>query len=93
MVRRTSSTHSQTISWLEGAIFGRAATVVVDDCVAQDAVEPGDSRLFAAEGGGLLNGAGVGGLDDVLGGIGGVDAPPHEVKELFALEDQVGNCL
>jgi hypothetical protein len=34
---------------LEGTIFGSAATVVVDDCVAQDAVEPGDSGLFTAE--------------------------------------------
>jgi hypothetical protein len=78
---------------LEGTIFGSAATVVVDDGVAQDAVEPGHSGLFAAEAGGLLNGADVGALDDVLGGIGGVDAPAHEVKELFALEDQVGDCL
>jgi hypothetical protein len=77
---------------LKSAIFGGAVAIVVDDGVAEDAVEPGDHGLFAAECGGLLDGAGVSGLDDVLGGVGGVDAPLHEVKELFALEDQVGDC-
>lgn len=34
----------------QGAIFGGTVTVVVDDSVAEDAVEPCDRRLVATEG-------------------------------------------
>ena len=53
---------------LEGTVFGGALAVVIDDGVAEDTVEPGDGGFVVAEGGGLLHGADVGGLDDVLGG-------------------------
>ena len=76
---------------LEGAIFGGAMTVVVDDGVAQDAVEPGDGGLVAAEGGGLLHGADVGGLDDVLGGGAGGYAAFDELEELLSLVDEAGD--
>jgi len=60
---------------LEGAIFDGAVTVVVDDGVAEDTVEPGDGGFVTAEGGGLLHRADVGSLDDVLGGgVGGYAA-------------------
>ena len=53
---------------LESTVFGGAVAVVIDDGVAQDAVEPCDGRLVAAQGRGLLHRTNVGGLDDVFGG-------------------------
>ena len=70
---------------LEGAIFDGAVTVVVDDGVAEDTVEPGDGGFVTAEGGGLLHGADVGGLDDVLGDGARSYATLNEVEELLSL--------
>jgi hypothetical protein len=78
---------------LEGSVFGGAAAVVIDDGVAEDAVEPGDGGLVAAQSGGLLDGADVGTLNDVFCGCGGFDAPLHEAKELASLEDEVGDSF
>ena len=64
---------------LQGAIFGGAMTIVVDDGVAQDAVEPCNGGLMAAERSGLLHRTDVGGLDDVLGGGAGAHSSFDEL--------------
>ncbi len=69
----------------EGAIFCCAVSVVVDDGVAEDAVEPRNGRLFAAEGRCLFDGTNIGALDDVLGGDGRVDTFLYEVEESSSL--------
>ena len=63
----------------ESAIFGGAMTIVVDHGVAQDAVEPCDGGLVAAERCGLLHRTDVGGLDDVLGGGAGAHSSLDEL--------------
>jgi hypothetical protein len=76
---------------LEGSVFGGAMAVVIDDGVAQDAVEPRDGRLFAAQGGGLFERAGVCALQDVLRGGEGFDAPVQKAEKLLSLKRQVGD--
>ena len=71
----------------EGFALGGAAAVVVDDGVAEDAVEPGDDGLFGWGGLGL-EGADVGGLQDVLGEGGIFDAAPDEAEELAAVVEE-----
>ena len=78
---------------LECAIFGCAVSVVVDDGVAQDAVEPGDGRFLATKGRGLFDGTDVGTLDDVLGGGGRVDMFLYKVEESFSLGDKAGDHI
>lgn len=78
---------------LERTIFGCAVSVVVDDGVAQDAVEPGEGGFFAAELLRLFDGPDVGALDDVLGGGGRVHMFLYEVKESFPLGDEAGNGI
>jgi hypothetical protein len=72
----------------EEAVVSGALAVMVDDGVAQDAVEPGGGRLVAANGGGLLEGAQVGGLQNVLRGGGVFYAVLQEAKKLAALGEQ-----
>jgi len=76
---------------LEGAVFGGTAAIVIDDGVAQDAIEPGDGRFFTPQGGGVLDGADVGALDDVFGDSGGVDSPLHKMEEVISLLNQAVN--
>ncbi len=75
----------------EGAIFGGAVAVVVDDGIAKDAVEPGYGGFVVAESGGLLHGADVGCLDDVFGGGAGGHAAFDELEELLSLVDEAGD--
>jgi len=77
---------------LESAVFGGAVAVVVDDGVAQDAIEPGDGRLFTTQDGGVFDGADIGALDDVFRDGTGVDSALHEMEEVISLEDQVSDC-
>ena len=72
----------------EGLAFGGAAAVVVDDGVAQDTIEPGDDRLFQAGYGVALQGAHVGGLEDVFGEGGAGNATAHEAEELAAVVEE-----
>lgn len=74
---------------LESAVFGCSMAVVIDDGVAQDAIEPGYGRLVAAKFGGLFDGAHVGDLNDVIGGGGGVDTTLQEVEKLLPLAEEV----
>ena len=72
---------------LEGFALGGAAAVVVDDGVAEDAVEPGYDGLFRGLGAGF-EGADVGGLEDVLGEGWAFDAAPQEAEELAAVVEE-----
>ena len=73
----------------QSAIFGCSMTIVVDDGVAQDAIEPGYSRLVAAKLGGLFDGAHVSDLNDVIGGGGSIDTTVQEVEKLLPLAEKV----
>ena len=72
---------------LESAVFGGTVAIVVDDGVAQDAIEPGDGRLFIAQDGGVFDGADVGALDDVFRDGRGVDSALYEMEEVISLEN------
>lgn len=76
---------------IQCAIFDSAMAVVVDDGVAQDAVEPCDCGLTATQTGRLFNRAGVGALDDVFGDLIGGDAATHELQKLISLGGEVGD--
>ena len=76
---------------LEGSVFGGAMAVVIDDGIAQDAVEPGDGRLFAAQARSLFERAGVGALQNVLRGGEGFDAPLEKAEKLLSLKRQIGD--
>ena len=78
---------------LESVVFGGAVAVIVDDGVAQDAIEPGDGGLFLTQGWRVFDGADVGALNDVFGDGRGADPPPNEMEELISLESQSGNCF
>ena len=75
---------------LQSTVFGGTVAVVVDDGIAQDAVEPGDGGLVAAQGCCLLHGANIGGLDDVLGDSAGSHSSFNEVEELSSLVEESG---
>lgn len=75
---------------LECAVLNGAMAIVVNDGVSQDAVEPRDGRLVAAQVGGLLHCAYVGGLKDVFSRGKRFDTPLHEAQELASLENQIG---
>lgn len=51
---------------IERTVFSRAMSIVIDDGVAQDAVEPGDGGLSVAQAGGLFGRTSVSALQDVL---------------------------
>ena len=76
---------------LQGAIFCGAVTIVVNDRIAQHAIEPCRRGLFAAQGRNLFDGPDVGGLQNVFGGRGRVHTPLDEVEKLAALLDQPGD--
>jgi hypothetical protein len=78
---------------LKGAIFGCAVSVVVDDGVAQDAVEPRKGGLLAAEVGRLFDGTDIRALKDVLRGGRRVDMFLHEVEEQLPLGDEAGDHI
>ena len=65
--------------------------VVIDDGIAQDAIEPCDGGLVAAEGRSLLHRADVGGLDDVLGRGAGAYSSFYELEELSSLVEETCN--
>ena len=67
---------------LESGRLAGVAAVAVDDGVAEDAVEPGHGRLVVAQGGGGIEHAEVGALQDVFGEGTVVDAPLEEAEEL-----------
>lgn len=69
---------------IHGGGFGGVMAIVVDDGIAQHAVEPSDGRLILAQGSCLLEGANVGDLQDVLCKRAIVDASLHEGKEALA---------
>jgi hypothetical protein len=70
---------------LESAVFGGAVAIVVDDGVAQDAIEPGDGRLFTAQDGGVFDGANIGALDDVFRYGRRVNSALYEMEEMISL--------
>lgn len=72
----------------DGAIFGGAMPVVVDDSVAQDAIEPGYGGLFVVQRRGLLHCADIGTLQDVFGSGWRCDAVLDELEEFAPLKDE-----
>jgi len=73
----------------ERAVFGGAVAVVVDNGVAQDAIEPGYGRLGLVERRGLFHGADVGVLQDVFGGGRRIDTTPDKLEEPASLKDEI----
>lgn len=73
----------------ESAIFCRLMAVVIDNRVAQDAVEPGCGRLFLVQCRGLFHGADVGALQDIFRGGWSSDAALHELEKLAPLKNEV----
>jgi hypothetical protein len=76
---------------LESAVFGGTVAIVIDNGVAQDAIEPGDGRFFTAQDRGVFDGADIGGLDDVFRDGRGVDSALYEMEEVISLLNQVSN--
>jgi hypothetical protein len=76
---------------LESAVFGGTVAIVIDDGVAQDAIEPGDGRLFTAQDVGVFDGADIGALDDVFRDRGGVDSSLHKMEEVISLLNEAVN--
>ena len=76
----------------EGAGSGGAMAVVVDDGVAEDAVEPGDD-LFVGDGGRVLESAGEGSLENVFGGLARLDAVLEEGQEIAVAGYELRDCF
>lgn len=72
----------------KGAILDAAVPIEVDDCVAQDAVEPCRSGLAVAKFAFAFERAKVGVLEDVFGDSWRSDAPLEEAQELAPLVEQ-----
>jgi len=68
----------------EGRAFGGAAAVVVDDGVAEDAIEPSDGGFVLTQVAARFEGAHIGGLKNVLRNSTIVDTALDEAKELIA---------
>lgn len=67
------------------AAFCGAVAVVIDDGVAEDAVEPGDGGGFGVQLGAVLDGAEVSVLQDIFRNGAGFHALFEEAEELFPL--------
>ena len=72
--------------------LGSAAAVVVDDGIAQDAIEPGNDGLFFPQPMRGLECAHIGRLQDIFGNRGLVDASTQESEELAAEIEQCMEC-
>ncbi len=68
-----------------GAVVDGAATIVIDDGIAKNPVEPRDDGFLVVDGVRLGDGAGEGGLDDVFGVGRRGDTLLHERDELLPM--------
>lgn len=73
----------------ESAVFGGAVTIVVDDGIAQNAVEPGDGGLVFVQRRGFFHCANVGALQDIFGSRGSIDAALEKLEEPAPLKDKI----
>jgi len=79
---------------VERRAFPGSAAVVVDDGVAQNAIEPGDRRLLIAQAAGVLEGAHVCRLQNVFGEGAVIDSTGEKSKELLPqIDKRIGNCF
>lgn len=75
----------------QGAVFHGTVTMVIDDAVAKDAKEPGFGGVAGLEGAGMTDGAGIRGLENVLGGGAVADPALNEGEKAVALCRQKWN--
>ncbi len=68
----------------EGCTFGGATAIVIDDCIAQDAIEPCNRRLIRTQPAPGLKRAEIRSLEDVLGEYTIVDAALKEREKATA---------
>lgn len=73
----------------ESAVFGSAVTVMIDNCIAQDSVEPRYSGLFFLQRRRLFHGANVCALQNVLRRGRSGDAALYELEKFAPLKDEI----
>lgn len=76
---------------LEGAVFGGAMAVMIDNGVAQDAIEPCHRGLVFVERGGFFDSADVRSLNNVFGDGVRADTVFDEVEKLLSLFDEASD--
>lgn len=75
------------------AAFNSVMTIVIDDGVAQNAIEPRSGGLFAAQSVSFIERAGVSGLKKLFGKSIIRDSFSYKREELVSLSGQIEDCL
>ncbi len=77
----------------QSAFFDARSAVVVDDRVAENAIEPGDGRLIVAQPRSVLQSAQIGVLKNVFGDLCGPDAARQKAEKKPSLRQQIRDWL